>query len=866
MRATDRLVQLARTVLVAAIASAAPAGAQPSAPASPPAAPAPDTSTGPTVETIIVTAQKRAESIQDVPIAMTAFSEELELPTVRDLRDLNGLSANVRVDADPSRAAASSITIRGISPTRTDDNSLDSPIAVMIDGIYLGSLTGQVLENFDLERVEILRGPQGTLYGRNTVGGVLHVIRSEPTGEWGARAQYTRGQYDQQEFRVVVNAPLIEEKLAAKVFFTDIQRDGYFVNEFTRNNQPQRDYQNFGVTLKANPTEWFQALLTIEKFDDDSQGGANLFNWNLAPGVEPAPSDPREPDYSGGLLACVLPFPQQVPCRGTPGQKLKIPNRISTDLANPGSAETAAYTLNMTADINDTMKLVSVSGYRDLVEDRILDFDGTSDNFITIERDNDFKQFSQELRLEGNWDGGFGNINYVVGGYYWWSKFQQDWITGGNFWSFVGLLSGYSLETNTWLSPALAAANAPFLPVEACITRNAAGIATFGAVRCDDGADPLAGFGANFVQRLYEKQTTESGAFFSHVDWEFIENWTLTAGIRYTTESKDFTGGQAYLAPQARQRIRNFPEYARPSNKWNDVSPKAGLSWKATEDILVYATYSEGWHSGGFFGVNQNVADFNRDQYDPEYAQSVEGGLKTQLFDNRVQANFAYFWNKFRNKQEQAVQFDGTTNTVATVFSNVASAIYQGFEAEVQVAVTEEVNVFGTFGWLDAQYVNFETDINPNDTAATTAVTCGGNFIPNTPGVPAPGAEVGGQCIEDATFLSPRNAPKYSAGVGGTVTVPYGPGTFQLFTKYSYSSPIETSLLNLTANRVSSRGDVQASLGYEVEFDSYTVGITAFGRNLTDEKFEVPTVIAPLFASSTVGLGRTWGIQLEAAF
>jgi iron complex outermembrane receptor protein len=514
----------------------------------------------------------------------------------------------------------------------------------------------------------------------------------------------------------------------------------------------------------------------------------------------------------------------------------------------------------MRAAINDNMELVSVSGYRDLVEDRKLDFDGTSDNFITLERDNDFEQFSQEIRLEGNWDSGFGNINYVVGGYYWWSHFQQDWVTGGSFWSFVGLLSGYSLETNTWLNPAFAAAYPGKLPVQACIdqlaplTPGPGVVDAFGNVRCDSGAAPLAGFGPNFVQRLFEKQTTESGAFFTHADWEFIPNWTLTAGIRYTTEKKDFTGAQAYLSPFARQRVKNFPSFARPSNKWNDVSPKAGLSWKATEDILVYTTYSEGWHSGGFFGVNQNVADFNRDQYDPEFAQSVEGGVKSRFFDDRVQANFAYFWNKFRNKQEQAVQFDATTNTVATVFSNVASAVYQGFEAEVQVAVTEEMSLFGTFGWLDAQYTDFETDINPN---------------PDPPGFVCPGVVPPGtfQCIVDATFLRPRNAPKYSAGVGGAYTMPVGPGDLTLSTKYAYSSEIEGSLLNLTANRLSSRSDVQASLAYGVEFDGgYKAEVAVFGRNLTNERFEFPAVIAPLFASSTVGLGRTWGIQLTGEF
>lgn len=134
------------------------------------------------IENVTVTARKREEASQSVPLAMTALTTQLEKPTVRDLSDLNGFSANVRIEPDQARGGGINISIRGINPVRTDDNSFDAPIAVMIDGVHLGILSGQLLENFDLERVEILRGPQGTLFGKNTVGGVINVIRSRPTG------------------------------------------------------------------------------------------------------------------------------------------------------------------------------------------------------------------------------------------------------------------------------------------------------------------------------------------------------------------------------------------------------------------------------------------------------------------------------------------------------------------------------------------------------------------------------------------------------------------------------------------------------------------------------------------------------------
>ena len=144
------------------------------------------------LEEVLVTARRIEESSQEVPVAITAITDDLNQSSIRDLRDLNGFAPNVSIDEDGSRSNGAAITIRGISPTRTDDNSFDAPVAVMIDGIYLGSLAGQVLENFDIERVEVLRGPQGTLFGRNVTGGAVLINTKTPTDEFefNARASY----------------------------------------------------------------------------------------------------------------------------------------------------------------------------------------------------------------------------------------------------------------------------------------------------------------------------------------------------------------------------------------------------------------------------------------------------------------------------------------------------------------------------------------------------------------------------------------------------------------------------------------------------------------------------------------------------
>jgi len=670
----------------------------------------------------------------------------------------------------------------------------------MIDGIYLGSLAGQVLENFDLERVEILRGPQGTLFGKNTIGGVVHVIRSRPTGELGAKIRATYGRFDQRELRAVFNAPIIDETLAAKAFVTLQKDDGIQRNITNGNRVGNRDYQNYGLTLLATPGDRFEATLTAERFKDDSRLGAFHTNYNVGPGVLPVPTDPNDTDFSGGFLNCTL-FPDT--CRTSTDR----PRVSENNTDNDAELDTAAFTLNMSFDINDNLSLHSVTGYRDMDEYRIYDFDASSAPFITIERFNDYDQFSEELRLDGSWD----NFRFTAGAYFWNSEFTQDWITGGRFWS--TLFGGVAADPGTF-GACQAGALAP--------------------VFCDAGITaPSIDPSEDINQILFEPQETESIAFFTQAEWNFAPKWTLTAGVRWTEEKKDFVAGQAYLTTVDRSRLRNFPEFADLDNTWTDTSPKLGLTYEINDDAIVYASFSEGFHSGGFFGVNQNTRDFIRDQYDPERAQSWEIGLKSQWYNNRLRLNVTAFRNDFEDKQESSVQVDPDTLTVATVFDNVADAVYQGFELETQFVVSPRLSVFLNYGYLDAEYRDFFTDINAAD---------------------------GETIIEDASFLTPRNAPENTLGVGGTFSQPLGNGDLEIYARYAWVDAIETNLLNASQARISSQEDVQASIGYFSNDGKWS--LQAFGRNLTDNRTETFIPIATLFAAGSVNRPRSWGLEL----
>jgi len=268
-----------------------------------------------------------------------------------------------------------------------------------------------------------------------------------------------------------------------------------------------------------------------------------------------------------------------------------------------------------------------------------------------------------------------------------------------------------------------------------------------------------------------------------------------------------------------------------------------GATYRLNEDAMVYVRYSEGFHSGGFFGVNQNIKDFERDQYQPEYAETIEIGYKSMWMNNRLRANVTLFQNEFDDKQESFVKLDESTGTVATVFENAASVTYQGVEVELELAVTEGLRVFLNYGYLDAEYDEFDLDISPTDNVDN---------------------------VVDATFLTPRNAPEFTLGYGFNFTQQIGPGDLEIFVKMTEQGDQETDVLNLSAGRLASgaQDDLSATIGYHTERWSATI----FGTNLTDERSEIPIVLggsntgAALFIVGNVNAPRHYGAEFTYNF
>jgi iron complex outermembrane receptor protein len=765
------------------------------------------------IEEIIVTARKKEESVQDVPVAMTALSRELEDSTIRDLADIEGYSPNVVFNdgAENGNGRGTRVVIRGVAGSAIGEKSFDNPIAVSLDGVFFNSDSGRIAQNFDIERVEVLRGPQGTLFGRNTVGGVINVIRTKPTGEFGGKAKVTAGRYGQQEIRALVNLP-IADTLAAKIYYTSVEEDGFLKREFDGGHAPKVDYENFGIQLFWEPSEQFDALLTLERYNNSSDAGAQT-NWNNAGGLLPPPLD-------GGSLPCLV-FGD---CVTTPPGTVN--DSVETNQPNTGRYRNNVAMLTMNYHINDNLSLVSVSGYHDTpYEDTVSEFDGSALPFIFIDNDNVYEQLTTELRLEGSYD----RFDFVVGGYYLDSTYDQDWVTNGSFWEVVfpgGL--GTTLATD----PAFTSfcATGALDPLW-CDPRFAPG-----------GPNEGQALGHNFDQRLFQTQKTESIAFFGQVDYEITEQLIATAGIRWTKDDKTFIGYQAYQGsadPALRYPFNFDVPSIKLSNDWKEVTLKLGLAYHATDDVMFFGSYSQGFKSGGFYGVNQNIRDFDRNQYDPETADSYEVGMKSQFIDNRLQLNLTGFLNDFKDKQDSNIVRDEDTNTVATVWENQSSVQYYGLELETRFVATENLDLFATAGWLHAEYDEFfSLGAIPADEVTPDSVPI------------------------DASSFNPKFSPEWTFGAGGTYTIPVGPGELSLHAKWNFVDTQDTDTFNDPGSQIPKTHFVNAQIGYE--WDRFR--ITAFGENLTNEEYEIIGCLSVLFCTGGVQRGATYGVELEASF
>ncbi|QXQ07114.1 TonB-dependent receptor [Sphingosinicellaceae bacterium] len=361
-----------------------------------------------TVGDIVVTARQRSETLSTTPVSVSAITPAtLEATNALTIQDIAGMVPNVIIQPVGAGPSAAAISIRGISFADIE-KSFDPAVGVLIDGVFIGTNTGQLLDFFDIASLEVLRGPQGTLFGRNTIGGVINIRRSRPTGELGGKAEVTFGSYGLFEAKGVVNVPIIKDILALKMFESHTHLDGYYRNVTTGNREPDGTSDNYGFALQLTPTPDFNALLTVEK---QTATGRTI---NLA-------------SSTTGDFVCV----------GAPANECNLGSdslyKTFAQFDNTTHYRSPAVTLELNYDLSDDFHLVSISAWRKDNELFRQDFDGTSIPFYETVRDQQYRQITQEFRLSGKIT---DKLDFVSGLYYFDSKYENHQTT------FLGPLLG----------------------------------------------------------------------------------------------------------------------------------------------------------------------------------------------------------------------------------------------------------------------------------------------------------------------------------------------------------------------------------------------------------------------------------------
>jgi iron complex outermembrane recepter protein len=775
---------------------------------------------------IIVTATRRDTNLQTTPIAISAVDSSLiEQASPRDIGDLAVFVPNFSA-ATITGFNAASFSIRGVG----QNNIIvyfEPPVAVLVDDFVVPSVQTQLLDTFDVDQVEVLRGPQGTLFGKNTTGGAVTVRTRRPQlDRFEVQGRVLGGSFGTFEAQGAVNIP-IASTLALRAVIGHQQSEGYYRNgacygpvvafapsKFagaqgcgTGERLGGIDVWNARVKLLWEPVAGVSALFTYEHLRDRSDS---------IPTVNETPADPS-------FLFHLLGVGSTANRNDDPLRNAGISNR-QTGLIGMGTGQRIdvdGLYLNLDVDTGFGT-LTSVSGIR-WQDSRLPNTytgqapvapDGDVLSLFDANRSDDRRTWQQELRFASDLGGAF---DFVAGGFY-----QND-------------------ETSFCVSQLLG-----FLDL-------ASGPLPFGAWN-------------DTPYILCNAQKAESTAVFAEGTFKITPELSFTAGGRYTWERKRWFGRQQAFIPQLgggfdptiaigeaiEANVFDFPaNVVEVRLRDNEPTWRASLGWQATPDIFAYATYSRGFKAGGFNDQIGSFAPFvNPDGSQdlaafaeaaaatrPERANSYEVGVKTQSFDNRVRFNLTGFWVDYSDLQKQIVVpiTVGGQPSQVTRFFNAASATVKGVEAEATVLPFEGFTLRGTLGYQNGKYNEYVTPI------------------------PA------GYDLSSAPL---DRLPDWQWSVDGTYAVPIGGHrlTFNanvsyvaenLFTQ-SITSPAENTFLN-------ARTLVNASITLAQIDDKYY--IRAIGRNLTDERYRTASqVVGGLWANSQFGPPRFYGIELGTRF
>ena len=652
---------------------------------------------------IVVTAQKRVENLQDVPIAVSAFSQDtLEKKGLNGGADLQIAIPNVTFGA--TGFGRYNFQIRGIG-AQIQGASADTGVGVHENNIPLTVNRLAAAEFYDIERVEVLRGPQGTLYGRNATGGVVNTITATPKDSFSGEIAGEYGRFDRVKLSGYLNVP-IGNTLAVRVAGTMIKRDGNVLNAGTGNMVDSRDLWSTRVTVQWKPSDRFRARAMWEHFDQNDTAGGNA-KLICAPNPGPttiggvATNPFTQSLLSNGCLATAVDDPRNI---GMPAISKTLPGLfgiligttpfnafdgkvLSRDIHTVEApfdpyqrAKNDLFSLELQAGLGENLTLTSLSAYS---KDRFLAFTpnfggiatqpfantpltpggifvdpqlGSSDRFenATLVRTSG-KQLSQELRVQSDFD---GKINFNLGGIYLDYKATNEVILLGN--------------TTTQFA----------------IAQNAGGAGIY--------IDPLAdpdGTGHNYYNSS-SPYHLKSGALFGEAYYQPTDTLKATLGLRYTDDHKEQTTYPVLLLTPG----RGFPAATPQKVAFKEVTGRFTVDWKPTDNNLIYGSFARGYKGGGF-NPGATVLSGVSPSFKPEFVNAFEIGSKNSFADRRITLNLTAFYYDYKGYQISKF----ANQTIST--ENVDAKI-KGFEFEGAFEPVKGLRFDTQIGYLDTKIGN----------------------------------------------------------------------------------------------------------------------------------------------------------------
>jgi iron complex outermembrane recepter protein len=768
------------------------------------------------LEEIVVTATRRTANLQDVPIAIVAMSgEDLEVQGIETIERLQGTIPNLSVIGGTNGSAFSSnFSIRGIPR-----------VGFYVDGIWLPFTTG--LAEFALnnvERIEVLRGPQGTLYGRDSTGGSIRVVTKAPQDEFGGTASLNMGSYNRRDAFLDLNVPLAES-VKTRISVSSQSRDGYVHSNAINEDLGQIDMTNVGADLLWTPTDRFDLRFKISEMTDHTED-ARVSLWHVPQGAKLVGFEYGATDLYTLAGARV---DSQTVVAGYPGGNL---GQWESNLGDwmPGTTEVTQSSVEMHLDLTDNITLTSQTGYIDFFRASLLDWDNSQWQIVETYSETESSLVSQEFQIAGN----NGRFDWVGGVYYW----DQKARTHGSTWGFEEFKDG-RLNRNAVLAT----------PQCMAPTTLAGCAAVFNVYQGIGNGDSLT-------------ENTENGyAVFGEVVVTLTEKLNLTAGARYhkqdiaTNPLGLIRGLSAFRAPKPGPYVGGdpFAGYPLPNpivTTFDAFTTRLAADYSFSDDVMGYVSYSEGFNAGGASTVDgfvNNATSRILIPFDPENIQTYEVGMRSDFADGRLRLNATLFHTDWEDIQLRSNYVNPSIGlyAITIITQNVAGADADGVEAEITWLATDNLRLNLNLGLLDTAYTTFKQ-------GAATPVNSG-----------------------DAFAQAPKQT--YSVGLQHTASLSGG-GTLVSRLDYSYVSGFQRyadpkyhpDYLGLTAllgeYEAGEYGLVNARLVYTPAVGNWDLSV--YGSNLTDEQVINGGFYGSIWETdwSTVGRPREFGVQLKVAF